>query len=365
VTERSNHPQRVSVDALADHPDRIDVRSPGEFAQDHLPNASSHPVLADEERGRVGTLYTTSPFAARKLGAAMVARNIATMIEGAFAHKPREWMPLVYCWRGGQRSRSLVHVLNEIGWRAKQLDGGYRAYRRHVVAQLALAPARLRFMVISGLTGCGKSRLLSALADAGAQTLDLERLAVHRGSLLGGLPDENQPSQKGFESALLEALLRFDATRPVFVESESRRIGALQVPDALLIRMRDASTFTLEMPVALRVRLLLEDYRHFLTDASLLRERLSPLVSLHGKATLMHWDALAAAGEWETLVGELLDVHYDPSYRRSLRHSFARRQEEQAVQARDITPAAFAALADELMAETARDLGANRVSPCV
>src|SRR5215472_1873107 len=216
--------RRVRVAALAEYAVRIDVRSPVEFALDHVPGAANHPVLSDAERERVGTLYADSPFEARKLGAAIVARNIATMIESAFMDEPREWRPLVYCWRGGQRSRALVQVLHEIGWRAVQLEGGYRAYRRHVAAELERLPLRFRYVVICGLTGSGKSRLLAALARAGAQTLDLEGLARHRGSVLGGLPGTAQPSQKAFESGLCEALARLDPSRPVFVESESRRI---------------------------------------------------------------------------------------------------------------------------------------------
>jgi len=222
--------RRVGIGALAEYPERIDVRSPAEFVEDHVPAAANHPVLDDAERARVGTLYAASPFDARKLGAAIVARNIATMLESAFAAHSREWQPLVYCWRGGQRSRALVQVMHEVGWRAVQLEGGYRAYRRHVVAELERAPRRLDFVVICGLTGSGKSRLLAALAAAGAQTLDLEGIARHRGSLLGDLPGEPQPSQKCFETQILDVLSRLDATRPVFVESESGESAACRCP---------------------------------------------------------------------------------------------------------------------------------------
>ncbi len=233
--------RKVPVEALADYPDRVDVRSPAEFAEDHIPGAENHPVLDDVERARIGTMHAEeSAFAARKAGAALVARRIAAMLEGPFAGKPRDWAPLVYCWRGGQRSRSLAHILNEVGWRAVQLDGGYRSYRRHVIARLEVLPRQFRYQVICGLTGSGKSRLLAALAAEGAQTLDLEGLAKHRGSLLGEFPGDPQPSQKWFESQLLAALQGLDAARPVYVESESKKIGSVQVPDALLDAMRGA-----------------------------------------------------------------------------------------------------------------------------
>jgi tRNA 2-selenouridine synthase len=346
------HPgvRRVGLVALAEYPDRIDVRSPAEFAEDHVPSAANHPVLDDAERARVGTLYAASPFAARKLGAVIVARNIAAMLETAFAERPREWRPLVYCWRGGQRSRALTQVLHEVGWRAVQLEGGYRAYRRHVVAELARVPQLFRFVVICGLTGSGKSRLLAALAAVGAQTLDLEGIARHRGSLLGDLPDEPQPSQKGFETQLFDALSRLDASRPVFVESESRRIGSVQMPDALLGEMRVGRALTLRTPREQRVALLKEEYAHFLADPAFLGTCLKPLTVLHGKAKLARWEAMAAAGDWDPLVAELLDAHYDPTYARSLERNFPAAQTPLVVEAREVTQAAFATLAREVRA---------------
>jgi tRNA 2-selenouridine synthase len=346
------HPgmHRVGVAALAAYPDRIDVRSPAEFAADHVPMATNQPVLDDAERARIGTLYMASPFAARKRGAALVARNIAAMLETAFAEQGREWRPLVYCWRGGQRSRALTEVLNEIGWRAVQLEGGYRTYRRHVVAELARLPARLRFVVICGLTGSGKSRLLAALARSGAQTLDLEGIARHRGSLLGDLPGDPQPTQKWFESQLFDALGRLDDSRPVFVESESRRIGSVQMPDALLLQMRIGRALTLVTPLEQRVALLKEEYAHFLSAPASLGACLEPLVELHGKAAIARWEAMAAAADWDQLVAELLETHYDPMYARSLARNFPSSRESLVIEAPDVSANAFATLASEVRA---------------
>jgi tRNA 2-selenouridine synthase len=340
--------RRVAVTGLSEYADRIDVRSPAEFALDHVPGAANHPVLDDAERARIGTLHAASAFEARKLGAAVVARNIAAMIESAFLDRPREWRPLVYCWRGGQRSRALVQVLQEIGWRAAQLEGGYRAYRRHVVAEIGRMPLRFRYVVICGLTGSGKSRLLAALAGVGAQTLDLEGIARHRGSVLGGKPEEKQPSQKMFESALLDALSRLDPARPVLVESESRRIGALQMPDALLEAMRLGRAVTLATPRAQRVALLKEEYAHFVAAPEAFAACLEPLVELHGKAKIARWEGMAAARDWDALIGELLDQHYDPIYGRSLKRNFA--SEGRVIEAHSVGAEAFAELARELLA---------------
>lgn len=155
----------------------IDVRSEGEFALDHIPGAINCPVLDNEERIRVGTMYVqVNSFEAKKVGAALVSRNIARHIETLWIDKPRDWKPLIYCWRGGNRSGAMAHVLAKIGWPAIQLDGGYKAYRTHVSEALT-TPPKLSYKVICGTTGSGKSRLLEVLGAIGAQVLDLEQLA--------------------------------------------------------------------------------------------------------------------------------------------------------------------------------------------
>ena len=339
----------VTMARLGDFRERVDVRSPSEYAEDHLPGARNHPVLDDTERARIGTMHAEeSAFAARRAGAAIVARNLAAMIETSFAAKPRDWAPLVYCWRGGQRSRSLVHVMNEIGWRAVQLEGGYRAYRRRIVQQLTELPGRFRYEVVCGLTGSGKSRLIGALAREGAQVLDLEAMARHRGSLLGDLPDLPQPTQKAFDSQLVAALESCDPSRPVYVESESRKIGTVQLPDALLNAMRGAECIRISLPRPLRIELLKHEYAHFLGDHDALSARLVRLVPLHGKKTIERWIDAAKAEDWDGLVGELLELHYDPMYRRSIDRNFPR-----IASAIDVAPST---LTDGGFRDLARDL---------
>ena len=352
MAQRYGPGTKIGLASLADYPERIDVRSPSEFAIDHLPGAVNLPVLSDEERKLVGTLHAQdSAFAARKVGAAIVARNIARIVETHCAAKPREWAPAVYCWRGGKRSASLAHVLNEIGWRAVQLDGGYRTWRRHVVAALVDAPAHFRYVVVCGLTGSGKSRLLAALHAEGAQVLDLEGLARHRGSLLGDLPRDPQPSQTAFDTALLTALEGFDAARPVYVESESRKIGAIQVPDALLDAMRRAACIRVDTPRELRVALLKDEYLHFIEDPGSLADKLQPLVPVHGRKVIEHWIAAATAGDFDTLVDELLVTHYDPTYGRSILRNFSRHADALRVTPHAIDMPAFRALARDLDAQ--------------
>ncbi|HEY7787038.1 MAG TPA: tRNA 2-selenouridine(34) synthase MnmH [Casimicrobiaceae bacterium] len=341
---------RVTVYELPSYNERIDVRSPAEFSEDHLPGSVNLPMLDDEERSLVGTMYVTvSAFDARKTGAAIVARNIARIVDTHVRDKARDWAPLVYCWRGGQRSRALVHVLTEIGFRAAQLDGGYRAYRRHVVALLAQWPRQFDYRVICGLTGAGKSRLIEAIAAEDGQVLDLERLARHRGSLLGDIPGEPQPTQKAFESDLFEAFTRFDARRPVYVESESQRIGRLQVPEALLDSMRAAPCIRLEVSQGLRVAMLEADYAHLGRDGVRFSAQLAPLAKLHGNAAIARWAELMRSGETAQLAAELLDRHYDPSYERAIRRNFPRYRNAAVVRVDDIRQEAFRGLARQIL----------------
>lgn len=313
----------VTVAQLDAFDEVIDVRSPAEFALDHVPEALNCPVLDDAERAYVGTLYKqVSPFEAKKIGAALVAKNIAQHIEERFRGRDRGWRPLVYCWRGGQRSSAMAHVLRQVGWDAATLSGGYRAYRREVMAQLERMPRRFSFRVVCGATGSGKSRLLAALAAQGAQVLDLERLARHRGSLLGELPGDPQPSQKMFDSLVWSALKRFDPARPVFVEAESKKIGQLQVPARLLERMREGECVRLEVPAMERVRFLIEEYRHFLEEPAALKEKLQCLTSRYGHAVIDRWIAQTDSRAWGELVADLLVTHYDPSYLRATTQNY-------------------------------------------
>lgn len=328
----------------------IDARTPSEYALDHIPGAVNAPVLDDAERAQVGTLYKqVSPFEAKKLGGALVAKNVAHHLETIFRDAPKDWKPLIYCWRGGKRSGAMAHILREVGWDAQTLPGGYRAYRRWVVQELLEIPARLSLRVIHGPTGSGKSRFLAALARAGAQVLDLEELAVHRGSVLGGLPHRPQPSQKWFESQLLARLRELDPAQPVYVEGESKKIGELQVPDALMSRMRASPCVLLDTELETRVTLLLEEYEHFTADRAALAAQLDCLVALHGHEKISQWKALAAAGDWRAFVARLLVEHYDPAYARSSARNFVRLADAPKLRISGAEEAAFAAAARRLL----------------
>ena len=328
----------------------IDVRSPAEFALDHIPGAVNFPVLNNEERAQIGTLYKqVSPFAAKKLGAALVSRNIADHLEQHLLEMPREWRPLIYCWRGGERSGAFTHILNRIGWKAMQLEGGYQGFRRTVIDDLTTAASQFSFLVVCGMTGSGKTRVLREAQGLGAQVLDLEALAIHRGSVLGNEPNIEQPTQKGFETALWNALRCLDPAKPVLVESESKKVGGVHVPDALMERIRNGACIELRSSAQTRVAWLLREYDHFLKDTDNLKKKLALLTAHYGKVQIAQWSEAIDGGQFPQLVKELLIKHYDPSYQSSIVRNFPRYKQEHFVQLENDSDAAFADVAKAIV----------------
>lgn len=337
----------------------IDARSESEFAQDHLPGAVNWPTLDDAQRHVVGTEYKqVSAFDARLHGAVFAARNIADHLQREGRRLNRGWRPLVYCWRGGQRSGALALVLAQIGFEVSVVDGGYRAFRRLVIEQLESLPPPLSLRVLCGPTGTGKSRLLCALAAAGEQVLDLESLASHRGSVLGGLA-EAQPGQKRFETLLWDRLRRLDPARPIWIESESRTIGRLRLPQALLLHMRASDCVDVRMPLEARIDLLVDDYPHLLDDVSGLCARLEPLREIRGGEVVAHWQSLAHRQDWRALVHELLVSHYDPIYQRSMTRNFSRLAHALPLDVDDGSPAGIARAVHQLLRSGPADRGTS------
>lgn len=293
----------------------IDVRAPVEFAEDHLTGAINLPVLYDDERERIGTQYKQeSSFEAQKAGAALVSENIGRHLEGHFSKKPREYRPLIYCFRGGQRSRSLATVLAEIGWQVGIVKGGYKAYRRHVLSVTAGKSSALTFEVIDGLTGSGKTLFLHTLATMGAQVLDLEGLANHKGSVFGHDLEIPQPPQKRFESLIFDQLRGFDESRTVYVEAESAKIGRLNLPLPLLTKMRQSPVTEIVSPLAARVDYLYRDYKPWLTEPDLVLKTIGRLKSYHSPEIIDCWKTWTVNGQWPDLIADLLKRHYDQYY---------------------------------------------------
>ena len=295
----------------------IDVRSPSEFADDHIPGAINLPVLNDDQRAEVGTIYKqVSPFKARQIGAQYVSRNIAQHIDHLMAHGP-DWRPLVYCWRGGQRSGSMARILAEIGWVTTLLEGGYKTYRENVLSTLSEYPQQFKIILLQGPTGSAKTHILKSVQQLGAQIIDLEGLAAHRGSLLGAEPDQAQPSQRMFETRLADALNQLDPALPVLVEAESSRIGSCHIPQGFWAEMHNAPQIHINASIEDRVSFLIRDYPHLISNTETLNRLIDGMINRHGHKVTGQWRDLAHAQEWPEFVRQLILEHYDPAYKNS------------------------------------------------
>jgi tRNA 2-selenouridine synthase len=327
----------------------IDVRTPAEYLLDHIPGAVNYPVLSNEERIIVGTKYKQeSSFEAKKLGATLIARNIANHIEAEFSKRPKNWRPLIYCWRGGKRSSAMGHILRQIGWDAHVLDGGYKTYRAHIIQSLNDLPKQFKFLVISGRTGSAKSRVLEELTLMGCQVLHLEELANHKGSVLGASPNSEQPSQKYLETLINASLKKFDPNQVVLIEAESKKVGSLQVPDTLIEAIRSSPCIRLEASMDARVAFLAEDYRCLIEQPCFLLEKLQHLKALVGQEQLNFWNELITQQDWRTLIRSLLELHYDRLYDRSQLRNFENYEKAPLIQTDDLSKAGIQRIASQI-----------------
>lgn len=344
----------TSLGDLADLPfdEIIDVRSPDEWAEDHIPGAINLPVLDNAERARVGTIYKQeSPFKARKLGAALVAQNAARHLTGPLADKDGGYRPLVYCWRGGQRSGSFAAILEQIGWRVDVIKGGYKAYRQLVVQAVYDADLTAPAVVLDGNTGTAKTEILGLLAARGVQVIDIEGLARHRGSVFGGRAG-GQPSQRAFEGLLAQALARLDPARPVVMEAESSKIGTLILPPTIWKAIIAAPRITVSAPLAERAGYLTRAYADIVADRAALGRLLDSLRPLHPAEVIDTWLAMAAAGDDRALAADLMARHYDPRYERHRARIAC--TDMARFDLPDLAPTTLAHLADDIAARLAR-----------
>lgn len=345
-----SHRQPVRVTDIAQYSCIIDARTPAEFELDRIPGAINCPVLSNEERVTIGTIYKqVSPFEAKRLGAAMVAANLAKHLHTTFADKPANWKPLVYCWRGGLRSGSMVTWLRLVGWDAQQLAGGYKAFRHHVLEVTEAIVSQLQLRVLCGATGSAKTRVLHALKEQGAQVLDLEGLARHKGSLLGGLPGVAQPSQKHFDTLLAQELQALDVSQPVFIEGESPKIGRITLPLQLVQHMRQSAVVEIHATPQARLEYLLRDYVYLGDEVESLCERMGFLKEIQGNETVARWQAWAREGDLPALFEELMRLHYDPQYARSQSKHFTQWPQRQCLPANDLSVPAVQALATQML----------------
>jgi tRNA 2-selenouridine synthase len=337
------HPHQLEVQDWPTYSMVIDARSPHEYADDHIPGAINLPVVDDGEYAEVGTTHKTDKHSAYLIGVEYSLRNIASHIRPLISRfGPRDRF-LVYCFRGGKRSRLWADNLRTIGFEVDLLAGGWKNYRRWVRAGLESLPRMLNYRVLCGPTGCGKTRVLHELRRQGQQVVDLEGLASHRGSLLGELPGSTQPSQKWFDSQLLDVLRHFDTRRVVWLEAESKRIGNVQLPEVLFQSMHRSPVLNLSVPMAQRVRLWREDYPHLVADPQGMVEKLTPLKALVGGDVLGRWQQMAKDGVVDGLFQSVMTDHYDVCYERSSRGHYGARLDEARVDLESLDASSLAA----------------------
>jgi tRNA 2-selenouridine synthase len=293
----------------------IDVRSPLEFAEDHIVGAINCPVLSDLERQKVGTIYKKeSSFKAKIIGSSLTAKNIAFHIENNFMEKKGSWQPLIYCWRGGQRSKAFSIVLSEVGWRTNQLKGGYKEYRNQVINFLDNIGPKLKITLISGKTGSAKTKILKSIENEGGQILDLEGLANHKGSLLGKIPDLIQPSQKFFESLIFNKIQKLNLKDKIYIEAESSKIGNIHIPKSIWKKMINSPRIEISANVELRAKFLVSDYDYMCNDPTLINPIIKGLKNRLSKKLFDEWTNLIDRKKWFDLTKSFLENHYDPSY---------------------------------------------------
>ncbi len=286
----------------------FDVRTPVEYARGHIPGALNLPLFDDQERHEVGLLYQREGReAALHRGLEAVGPRLNHYLSSVRERTDSRQL-LIYCWRGGMRSRSLGWLLSLAGYRVAVLQGGYKAYRRQVQSTFA-APWPL--LILSGMTGSGKTELLEILRRRGEQTLDLEALAQHRGSAFGAMNEQPQPATEQFENRLCAQLRSFATDRPIWVEDESRKIGQIIINENFYQQMRRATALRIDLPRALRVERLCIDYgdqtpEKLACAVASIRKRLGE------EKTRTALQAIAA-GDREAAAHLLLD-YYDKTY---------------------------------------------------
>lgn len=294
----------------------IDVRAPKEFSQGHIPNAHNLPLFDDHQRSVVGTAYRHNGRQAAILkGLEMVGPKMRDLAEQSWAIAKQPGAPdgrvLMHCWRGGMRSQSVAWLLEQTGMQVQLLEGGYKSYRRFVLQQFQQA---WPLVVISGLTGAGKTRQLRNLRHAGQQVIDLEQLANHQGSVFGGFDQAPQPTVEQFENNLAHLLGKMAPAKPIWIEDESQSIGKVAVPTPFFKQYRLAPAIFLDVPREARARFLAAHYGNI--DVAEIESGIESIRDRLGGQNVNRAKRFLAENRWVDCADCLLE-YYDKAYLKS------------------------------------------------
>ena len=292
----------------------IDVRTPLEFKEDHIPNSINYPVLTNKQRHEIGIEYKENSFYAKKVGASIISSNISKIINKIKFDKKQKI--LIYCWRGGLRSLSLYLVLKQIGYDVTLLDGGYKNYRRFVVKFFETSCEKYKFNQIMGVTGVGKTLFIKELSKT-YQVIDFEGLANHKGSILGNIPNKIQPSQKYFETLIYEKIKSFNSKKNIWVESESIKVGKLSIPSKIWKNMPLGKNVKVISSLEERVRFILKDYKYFTNTPTLMKEALKVLRKIIPKEEFLMIEENLKKEKYFQFVKSLIEYHYDRAYKKT------------------------------------------------
>jgi tRNA 2-selenouridine synthase len=314
----------IDVDQALETSDKlfIDVRSPGEYEESHIPGAINIPLFSNEERANVGTTYKVEgQEPAKWLGMRLVSPKIPEIMEHIKLQIEAGKKPIVYCWRGGMRSKSVCTFAELSGLQVQRLTGGFKRYRQWVVENLSPELLPERFVVLHGMTGVGKTIILHMLKEKGFPILDLEQCAGHRGSVFGGI-GEKVHNQKTFEALLVHDLQKITGLPYVFMEAESRRIGKATQPDFLLQAKKKGIHMVLETNVEYRVERIHKDYvEPFIKDQdfqSRVMEAITPILKRFLPQTKEEILECISTENYRKLIRILLVDYYDPRYQHKL-----------------------------------------------
>jgi len=289
----------------------IDVRSPAEYDEDHIPGAVNLPIFDNEERREIGTLYKmVSREDAVKRGTEIGGKRIGPIIDSIMSHSGREIV--IYCARGGMRSGSVASLVNSLGVKTWRLRDGYRAYRRFVTGYFESTSIKPRLFVLQGLTGAGKTEILGFIENS----IDLEAMAGHRSSLFGGIGLE-QKSQKSFETLLAGRLHELDESGYAVIEGESKKIGNLHIPENIFTQMRSAPVIYIDTPIERRVSIIKKEYARF-NDHDRVFEIIHSLKNRLGQKNADQLTELYRNGRIDEFIEMLLVDYYDKLYRHTL-----------------------------------------------